>query len=68
MNRIHRERLEQEIEEHEHVRELNKQFHAQPRQCIDCLLKTTRVICPRCGGECDIDVDSDYYELERIEL
>lgn len=32
-----------------------------PRICIDCLLKTTRVICPRCGGQTDIDETSDYY-------
>ena len=25
------------------------------RQCIDCGLRTNKIICPRCGGQTDID-------------
>ena len=38
-----------------------RQWGNQPRQCDDCCLKTTKIVCPRCGGQCDIDETSDYY-------
>ena len=28
---------------------------SKPRICIDCCLRTNKVICPRCGGQTDID-------------
>jgi len=33
----------------------------QPRVCNECCLQTTKVLCPRCGGQTDIDETSDYY-------
>jgi len=61
MNRITRERINADIEESAHIRDLNRKFLLQPRVCDDCCLKTTRIVCPRCGGQCDIDETSDYY-------
>ena len=66
MNRIERERLNAEIEERERIRacnsgEFRRQLAMLPRVCNDCLAKTVKVVCPRCGGQTDIDETSDYY-------
>mgnify|MGYP001455764372 CR=1 FL=1 len=28
---------------------------SKPRICIDCCLRTAKLVCPRCRGETDID-------------
>jgi len=28
---------------------------SRPRICIDCTLRTVKLICPRCGGQTDED-------------